>query len=157
MEPRELLNSPDIPTKIKPAGFYRQKSNYLKTAIKYYVEKIDNCSLPSSPREELLKLKGIGRETADSIALYAFHERTIPIDSYTLRFLNRFFLEELNLKDYEFLRVQLSISFLTEELMEFHALVDEHSKQICRRKPLCDSCPIRDRCLSGIRKLFRSL
>ncbi|MEM3205890.1 MAG: hypothetical protein QW078_01740 [Thermoplasmatales archaeon] len=157
MEPRELLDSPDIPSKIRSAGFYRQKSYYLKTAIKYYVEKIDSCSLPSSTREELLRLKGIGRETADSIALYAFHERTIPIDSYTLRLFNRFFLEELTLKDYEFLRTQLSISFLTEELMEFHALVDEHSKQKCRRKPLCDSCPLREKCLFGVRKLSHSL
>ncbi|MEM0128189.1 MAG: hypothetical protein QXO03_03785 [Thermoplasmatales archaeon] len=152
----DLLISEDLQRKIRAAGFYKQKSLYLKEAIKYYIERIENASLPFSAREELLNLKGIGKETADSIALYAFHERTIPVDSYTIRLLNRFFMEELSIKDYELVRKQLAVTFLTDELMEFHGLVDEHSKQICKKQPLCISCPIKEKCLTGIRRQYRS-
>ena len=52
---------------IKPSGYYNQKSERLKGFSKYFIE------LKNTPtREELLKLKGVGPETADSMLLYAF-------------------------------------------------------------------------------------
>ncbi|MGC8645517.1 MAG: endonuclease III domain-containing protein [Thermoplasmata archaeon] len=147
MSAGEIISHRHLEDLIKPAGFYRQKSGYIRNALSYYLGKIENLSLPLSAREELLTLRGIGNETADSIALYAFHERTVPVDSYTIRLLNRFFLKSYSLKDYESLRRLLILSFSTDELMEFHGLVDEHAKRVCTRNPHCGECMIREGCL----------
>ncbi|MGC8561739.1 MAG: endonuclease III domain-containing protein [Thermoplasmata archaeon] len=143
---RQLLSDPELSEKIRPAGFHFQKERYLKNVLLYFDEKIEGLSLPIDIREELLKLPGVGRETADSIALYAFHQRTVPVDAYTLRLFNRFFGLSISNKNYEMVRAVLSKIFNQEQLMEFHALIDEHCKLVCKKIPKCDSCSIRERC-----------
>ncbi len=142
----EILGSPQLKESIRPAGFYTRKERYLKEVLGYYQSKIESLSLPNDIREELLDLNGIGRETADSIALYAFHQRTIPIDAYTLRLFNRFFGTVYSMRNYDNLRRLLSTTFDQEQLMEFHALIDEHSKKMCRKIPRCEECFLRKRC-----------
>jgi len=146
IELNDLIVREDLEDLIRSAGFYRQKSRYLRNAIKYYIDKIENLSLPFSVREEMLSIEGIGRETADSIALYAFHQRTVPVDSYTLRVLNRFFSSNFSIKDYEHIRHLLIQAFSTDELMEFHGLIDEHAKRVCLKNPLCNVCKISEKC-----------
>ncbi|MFH0737957.1 MAG: endonuclease [Candidatus Micrarchaeota archaeon] len=69
---------------IRPSGFYRQKAERLRALTKKYLE-IKKRGTPPS-REELLEVKGVGEETADSILLYAFGLPYFVIDSYTKRF-----------------------------------------------------------------------
>ena len=75
---------------IKPTGFYRQKADYLfrlaEFILKNYgklekMKRVDSGEL----REQLLGLRGIGPETADSILLYALEKPTFVIDEYTKR------------------------------------------------------------------------
>jgi Uncharacterized protein related to Endonuclease III, COG2231 len=87
----QLLSCHNLRELIRPAGFYLQKEKYLRGIFQYFRDKIESLSLPADIREELLSLPGIGRETADSIALYAFHQRTVPVDAYTIRLFNRYF------------------------------------------------------------------
>ncbi|MBU4245924.1 MAG: endonuclease [Nanoarchaeota archaeon] len=77
-------------TLIKPAGFYFQKAGYLQNLAKFVLENYETVSrMQKEPhaklREELLALKGIGPETADSILLYALEKPVFVIDEYTKR------------------------------------------------------------------------
>ena len=127
---------------IKPAGFYRQKANYLKNFVNIYK---DADELEKASREELLKVKGIGKETADAILLYALNRLSFVIDAYTKRLLSRLW----NIQgDYDELK-----KFFEENLpkdlkvyKEFHALIDEHCKRVCKKKPYCEVCPLTDFC-----------
>jgi endonuclease-3 related protein len=143
----ELLDHGSLGDLIKSAGFYVQKERYLRAFLRYYGSKIENLSLPADARNELLDLKGIGRETADSVALYALHQRTVPVDSYTLRLFNRYFGTDYSMTDYEEIRASLIAVFNQEQLMEFHALIDEHCKEVCKKSPRCYSCSISKNCL----------
>ncbi|MDR0324740.1 MAG: endonuclease III domain-containing protein, partial [Oscillospiraceae bacterium] len=88
MPPDELADT------IRPAGFFNQKAGYLKTLtawFKRYGYSAENASGRGLEplREELLALRGIGKETADSILLYALELPTFVVDAYTSRLLTR--------------------------------------------------------------------
>ncbi len=75
---------------IKPSGFYSQKAGYLQGLAKFVLENYESIArMQKEPlaklREELLALKGIGPETADSILLYALEKPVFVIDEYTKR------------------------------------------------------------------------
>jgi endonuclease-3 related protein len=75
---------------IKPSGFYKAKSKYLSNLAKFIVKNYGGLSKMKREnleklRKELLKLKGIGKETADSILLYALDKPVFVIDEYTKR------------------------------------------------------------------------
>lgn len=80
---------------IRPSGYFRQKAKRLKTFLafvdKQYEGSLDQMfSEPTDKlREELLSLKGIGPETADSILLYAGNHPVFVVDAYTRRVLER--------------------------------------------------------------------
>lgn len=85
----------DIENLIKPTGFYRQKARRLKDFCSYLIVNygenfIENMSKKETfeLRNELLNIKGIGKETADSILLYAFEKPIFVIDTYTRRIYN---------------------------------------------------------------------
>lgn len=85
----------DIENLIKPTGFYRQKARRLKDFCSYLIVNygenfIENMSKKETfeLRNELLNIKGIGRETADSILLYVFEKPIFVIDTYTRRIYN---------------------------------------------------------------------
>ena len=146
---RDLLKmSPgDLQSLIRPAGFFKNKEKSLRSLLSYFDGTLESGSIPLNLRDELLELRGVGKETADSIALYAFNSLTFPVDSYTIRFLNRFFGANLTMNDYEHLRSLFMRCFQKSELMEIHGLIDEHSKRICRKVPDCSSCQLRTDCM----------
>ena len=88
------LSAKKLAPLIKSSGFYQTKSQYLFNLAKFVVknhgglEKIRKTELKTL-REELLKLKGIGPETADSILLYALDKPIFVIDEYTRRLVKK--------------------------------------------------------------------
>lgn len=80
---------------IRPSGYFRQKASRLKNFVAYLDTKYAGSlskmfSQPTSQlREELLGLPGVGRETADSILLYAGNHPVFVVDAYTRRILER--------------------------------------------------------------------
>ena len=93
--PEAILSCPEekLQELIKPAGFFRQKARYLKNLC-HFVEKnggIENLKRieMESLRKELLKVKGIGKETADSILLYGLNKPSFVVDAYTKRLFSR--------------------------------------------------------------------
>ncbi len=79
---------------IKPSGFYQTKAQYLINLAKFIIENYKTVAKMAKAdrkelREQLLKLKGIGPETADSILLYALDKPVFVIDEYTRRLVKK--------------------------------------------------------------------
>ena len=125
-----------IATLITPAGYRNQKTVYLKNIAEWFIEnapkKLGTVAVGEleAARNELLQVKGVGRETADSILLYAFHLPAFVIDTYTKRTLVslKIFDEKT---DYETLRKWFmdNLNPSVELFQEYHALFVEHGKR----------------------------
>ncbi|MDR2581765.1 MAG: hypothetical protein LBC85_12350 [Fibromonadaceae bacterium] len=137
--PEKILktDSEIIATLITPAGYRNQKTAYLKNIAEWFTSafqfpKTYRClnSELEIMRSNLLKTKGVGRETADSILLYAFHLPTFVIDTYTKRTLAVFGLFDEK-TDYETLRKWFmdGLKPSVEVFQEYHALFVEHGKR----------------------------
>jgi len=128
-------DSETIAALIAPAGYKNQKTSYLKNIAEWFKGAYTPHPIPYTPkntqklREELLQVKGVGRETADSILLYAFHLPTFVIDTYTKRILAAFGIFDEK-ADYETLRKWFmdSLPPSVELFQEYHALFVEQGK-----------------------------
>lgn len=136
---------------IRPAGFYKQKSQYLKALTEWFlaydcdVKRIQNLNL-SDVRKELLGVHGVGQETADSILLYAFHFPTFVVDAYTMRLFKRYPLDAGT--TYAQVKKFIESKIPADVLMynRFHALIVQNGKDHCKKKALCEGCPLETSC-----------
>jgi endonuclease-3 related protein len=138
---------------IRPAGYFNVKSRRLKDFIDHLFECCDgdlDRMFAGDWRElrmELLAVRGIGPETCDSILLYAGHKPSFVVDAYTRRLFSRLGL--LREKEpYQEVRGMFmeNLPADVELYNEYHALIVQHCKDFCRKKPLCGQCPIRSGC-----------
>lgn len=140
----------DLAAAIRPAGYYNQKSERLHEFCRHviarhrYLGAMLRQPLPTL-REELLSLRGIGPETADSIILYAAEQPIFVVDAYTRRILSRMGLLEEDIGYHDLQAV--FHDHLTPEVDffgEFHAQLVYVGKQFCKKKnPRCADCPVR--------------
>ena len=137
---------------IRPAGFYNQKAERLKIFSRFLLESGGFEVLSRLPvyrlRDKLLSLKGIGKETADSIILYAFDKPIFVVDAYTKRLFFRLGLIESERMEYDTLRkmVEGDVPKKVSIYNEFHALIVKECKEFCRKKPICEGCPVIEMC-----------
>ena len=138
---------------IRPAGFLNQKAIYLKEVTKWYAGYgFDVSTVRSQPleklRPELLGVKGIGHETADSILLYAFGFPTFVVDAYTIRLCARYPIRAG--KGYETVKSYFENAMAKDIGMynNFHALIVINGKNHCKKKPACAGCPLVEKCQS---------
>ncbi|HJV67033.1 MAG TPA: endonuclease III domain-containing protein [Geomonas sp.] len=134
---------------IRPSGFFNVKSARLKDFIGWVLER--HGSLEAMFREdwrglrdELNAVRGIGRETCDSILLYAGGVPSFVVDAYTKRLFSRLGLIS-ETASYEEVR-SLFMNALPPDVAlfnEYHALIVEHCKRHCRKKPISEGCPLR--------------
>ncbi len=136
--------------KIKPAGYFNIKAARLKNLLDYIGREHDG-SLEDmfkqdmhSLREEILTVKGIGPETADSILLYAGNKPVFVIDAYTHRIFVRHNIVADEDGYYELQEYfMLSLPEDIELYNEYHALIVRLGKEFCKKsKPLCSRCPL---------------
>ncbi len=148
---------------VRPSGFYRQKAKRLREICKKILKEhrsfksmlqLDAADL----RRILLSYNGIGRETADSIVLYAAHKSSFVIDAYTKRAMHRIYpdisdsIDYDTLKDYFGSRLDRNVGLYKD----FHAQFVELGKNYCRKNmPDCKHCPLRKICAFGIRETHR--
>jgi len=134
---------------IRPAGYYNIKAKRLKNFINWLFDNYDgrltNLETVDTDqlRAELLAIKGIGYETADSILLYALNRPIFVVDAYTARIAFRHQLIEPD-AEYEQLR-ELFQSNLPQDVQlfnEYHALLVRVGKEFCRPKARCPGCPL---------------
>ncbi len=134
---------------IKPAGFFNVKSVRLKEFISWLFRRYDG-SLERmfagewrTLREELLTVKGIGPETCDSILLYAGAKPSFVVDAYTRRLLTSLGLIT-GKEGYEDIRALFMENLPPDVALfnEYHALIVQHAKEHCRKKPSCAGCTL---------------
>lgn len=143
------LNVSKLAELIRPAGYYNIKANRLKSFLTWlfqnYDGQLENLEELDTDRlrAELLAVKGIGRETADSILLYAFGRLTFVVDAYTARVAVRHGLIEPD-ADYEQLRelFQSNLPQDSQLFNEYHALLVRLGKEFCRPTAKCPRCPL---------------
>ncbi len=146
----QAMEHDELAELIRPAGYFNVKAKRLKKLVAWVVAEFDGdldamfARSTGSLREELLGVNGVGRETADSILLYAGDHLTFVVDAYTARILRRHRLIDEE-ADYESIK-ELFESHLPAEVPlynEYHALIVEVGKRCCRpRNPKCDECPL---------------
>jgi len=139
----------DLAKIIRPAGYYNIKAKRLKNLVDFIFDRYDGDlegllqEETERLREDLLSVNGVGPETADSIILYAAKRPIFVVDTYTHRILSRHAMvgEDATYYDLQ----GLFMDHLTEDTSlfnEFHAMIVLTGKSFCRKKPLCEDCPL---------------
>lgn len=175
--PRRLLALPEaeLARLIRPAGYFNIKAKrlraFLRELVERYAGRIEHLlagPLPSL-RDRLLAIYGIGRETADSMLLYAGNHRSFVIDAYTRRIFLRHHWWQAprgarpgktnTAADYESLKAlaerHLNHRPAAETLdywQDYHAQLVMVGKHHCfNRNPDCANCPLRPLLPDGAR------
>jgi len=136
---------------IRSAGVYKVKAQRIQAFLSWYRSNGELRSLGALStvelRRALLSVNGIGPETADNILVYAFERPVFVVDAYSRQLFRRYNLAN---GDEKYSQLQAAVeSALPRDaviLGELHALIVEHGKQACRRKPLCEECRLRTTC-----------
>jgi endonuclease-3 related protein len=145
------IELPDLAEIIRPAGFFNQKAAYLKAVTAWFSGYgYDVSAVRSEPvgklRRELLSVKGVGPETADSILLYAFGFPAFVVDAYTVRLCRRYRIDAGESYSEVKTRFESELPQNTEIYNRFHALIVINAKEHCRKKPSCAGCPVCGKC-----------
>lgn len=139
----------DIEKIVKPCGLGASKARDISACMKMLVEKYDG-NVPDD-FDELLKLPGVGRKSANLIMGDVFGKPAIVTDTHCIRLCNRIGLVN-DEKDPKKVEMALWKIIPKEEGNEFcHRLVD-HGRAVCtaRTKPYCDKCVLEDICKKKI-------
>lgn len=131
-------------------GYY-SRARHLHEAAQQIVEN-HRGELPRD-RDSLAKIKGIGPYTQGAILSFAFHQKAAAVDGNVLRVIARYFLVEEEIESAKAQIAELVGSILPdrEPWVVMEGLI-ELGAQICRKKPLCDECPLKGSCLAKLHK-----
>lgn len=134
---------------IRPARFMNVKAQRLRNFMVHLVERRQGdlnqlfAGDIDSVRKELLSIKGVGKETADSMILYAGDKPIFVVDAYTKRVLVRHGLVDER-ADYDQMQ-ELFHACLPRDpsfYNDFHAQIVAVGARYCKKKPKCDECPL---------------
>ncbi|TAL34516.1 MAG: hypothetical protein EPN93_12070 [Spirochaetes bacterium] len=158
LHPRRLhaLGARELAPLIRPTGYFNQKAKKLLNFLDWFrgygysfakAAGADTAIL----REELLAVNGIGPETADSILLYAMGRKVFVVDAYTRRVFTRLGIL-LGSESYDAIQRMFHARFRggVPEYNEYHALIVNHGKEVCRKRPLCGRCRLARACPSRV-------
>ncbi|WZL71793.1 endonuclease III [Clostridiaceae bacterium 35-E11] len=138
------LTEEELGEKIRSCGFYRMKSKNILNTCRILVEQFDS-QIPNS-REDLMKLPGVGRKTANVVISNAFGKAAIAVDTHVFRVSNRIGLA--NSDNVDETEQQLMKNIPKEKWSDAHHWLIYHGRRICKaRKPLCEKCPLTEECL----------
>jgi endonuclease-3 related protein len=147
--PERILSSSDesLREAIRPARYFNQKAYYVRALADWFIQNDRAIARIRHSREvldrvrpELLKVRGIGRETADAILLYAYALPTFVVDAYTRRvFAHLGVLDDTWSYErvralFESVLLQSSPQATVETWQESHALIVEHARRSSARK-----------------------
>ncbi|HEC13059.1 MAG TPA: endonuclease [Acidiferrobacteraceae bacterium] len=136
---------------LRPSGYFNVKARRLRNLCRFVLDAggVKALSILSTPslRAGLLTVNGVGPETADDILLYAFNRPVFVIDAYTRRLFNRLGMISGE-ETYEEMRLWFESSLGADVALynEYHALIVIQAKDICKKRPLCESCVLQKRC-----------
>lgn len=133
----------DIETMIRSTGFYKNKAKSIQ-GLSRDLLKNHGGKIPKT-LEELVKLPGIGRKTANVILGVAFGVPGIVVDTHVKRLTNRMGLTRQ--KDPTKIEFEMMEILPKKDWSDFGLLLIQQGRQIClARKPRCEVCPINKVC-----------
>lgn len=145
------LTEEELGEKIRSCGFYKMKSKNILNTCRILMEEFDS-QVPDN-REDLMKLSGVGRKTANVVISNAFGKAAIAVDTHVFRVSNRIGLAHSHNVDET--EQQLMKNIPEERWSDAHHWLIYHGRRICKaRKPLCEKCPLTEECLY-YRKMVR--
>lgn len=127
---------------IHSTGFFRAKSNTL-VAMAQALVKDAGGDVPAD-MDALVKLPGVGRKTANVVLGHALGVPGLPVDRHVLRVANRIGIAESDKP--EVVERQLCGALPSERWTRTSDTLILHGRRICKPKPLCDRCAVRDDC-----------
>ncbi|MCB2263617.1 MAG: endonuclease III domain-containing protein [Candidatus Thiosymbion ectosymbiont of Robbea hypermnestra] len=154
LTPQAILSLPgdELAACLRPVGYFNLKSQRLQAFCRAYLEAGGLAGLRTLETEALrhwlLRIHGIGPETADDMLLYAFERPVFVVDAYTRRVFERLGVLTENL-DYETIRrgFETALGQDVPLFNEYHALIVRHGKELCRRtRPRCPQCCLHASC-----------
>src|SRR5256885_14143364 len=127
---------------IVSTGFFRQKSKALVGMASALVD--DHGGEVPADMDALIKLPGVGRKTANVVLGHALGVPGLPVDRHVLRVSNRIGVAEGD--DPVKVEGQLCAAMPRARWTRTSDTLILHGRRICRPRPLCDQCVVRDDC-----------
>jgi endonuclease-3 len=137
------LSIEEISQEIKSCGLYKSKSQKIKETSQILLN--DYSEEVPDTLEELIKLPGVGRKTANVVLSNAFNVDAMAVDTHVFRVSNRIGI--VNTKTPEKTEFELMDAIPKSRWSHAHHLLIFHGRRICKaRKPECEICPIKNDC-----------
>ncbi len=137
------LTKEELENRIRSIGFYRVKAEHLYALFRMLADEFGG-EVPRT-MEELTKLPGVGRKTANVVLSNAFGVPAIAVDTHVFRVSNRIGLAEAS--TVEETERQLMENLDRDTWSKMHHLLIFHGRRCCSaRKPACERCPIAGDC-----------
>ena len=133
----------ELEPQILSTGFFRQKAKAL-VAMATALVATHGGQVPAT-MEELVALPGVGRKTANVVLGHALGVPGLPVDRHVLRVANRIGIAESDSPDT--VETQLCARLPAQMWTLASDVLILHGRRICRPKPLCDGCAVRDDCV----------
>ena len=137
------LSTRKIERTIYPVGFYRTKAKTIREICRTLIE--NYAGRVPDEIDELLKLKGVGRKTANLVVTLGYRKPGICVDTHVHRISNRWgYVRTKNPKETEFaLRQRLPKRYW----IEYNDLLVSFGQHLCRPiSPMCSQCPVEKYC-----------
>jgi endonuclease-3 len=139
-------NPADVEVVIKPTGFYHVKARRIIAASRNLVELFGGV-VPAT-MEDLLKIPGIGRKTANVILGAGFDVPGFAVDTHVIRLTNR--IKLVSSRDPAKIERQVTAMVPPEEWTGLSLRLILHGRRICiARRPRCEECVLNDFCPSS--------
>jgi endonuclease III len=143
--PREILSLEDeeLQELIYPVGFYRNKARTLKEVSKLIIEKYRGM-VPDTV-DELLKINGVGRKTANLVVNEGYGKLAICVDTHVHRISNRLGL--VDTKNAHQTEISLTTVLPQKYWIIYNTLLVAFGQRVCKPiSPLCTKCPLSHLC-----------
>jgi endonuclease III len=132
----------ELEPQIQSTGFFRSKSKSLAGVATALVER--HAGEVPARMDALVELPGVGRKTANVVLGHALGVPGLPVDRHVLRVANRIGIAESD--DPVVVEEQLTSALPPEKWTFASDTLILHGRRVCRPKPLCDRCAVRDDC-----------
>jgi len=137
------LTTKQIEKAIYPAGFYKTKAKRIKDIAKVLYEE-NNSKVPDTI-DELVKLHGVGRKTANIVMVFGFNKPAVPVDTHVHKIPNR--LGWITTKTPDQTEQELREKLPKKYWLEINELFVRHGQNICLSvSPWCSKCKISKYC-----------
>lgn len=140
------VSDEELEKDIFSTGYYKAKAKKIKATAKMILEKY-NGEVPNL-MQELIKLPGVGRKTANVILGHIFNIPSIVVDTHVIRLSNRF--GWVKTKNAEKIEYELMNLLPKKQWVKFTHYIINHGRKICTaRNPKCELCAISQFCPSA--------